>query len=168
MTSGRCRLEKPGCIFSIGRTGTVQRIVVCLAAVTIFLCEGPDGGRECTTLDDPQKGIQLIYPRGLETFEMGSIVTVKWKMDPSIIRQVGVWVSTAGVNGPWKNICAPIDIMYGREIRCMDTIWIIGEEYETVPYAASGTVHLRIGQYNDDVHSDISGMITVNSRPAGG
>ena len=167
MASGGCRSEKPGCIFSISRTAMIRRITFCLAVFTILLCEGPDGGQDCTTLDDPQKGIQLIYPRGLESFEMGSIVTVKWKMDPSIIRQVGVWVSTSGGNGPWKKICTPIDITNSEGIQCMDTIWIIGEEYETVSYAASGSVYLRVGQYNDDSHSDISGMITVNRRLVG-
>ena len=141
----------------------IRLVAVCLVALVFFLCNGPDENKDCSTLADPQRGIELVYPRGLESFERGTDVMVRWKVDPRIIGQVTLRVSANGVDGPWRNICRAIDVPSGDAIICMDTVWSIGNEYEPVSYTASGTVNIQVGWYNhENDYSDMSGAIIIN------
>jgi len=90
-------------------------------------------------------------------------VVVKWKVATENLSQVCVQASCNGTNGPWKllfnkGIAVPHDI----EVTCMDTVWIIGNEYEPIDYAASQTILLRVKNYQAAIPVAVSSMITVN------
>ncbi|MBN1577018.1 MAG: hypothetical protein JW913_10725 [Chitinispirillaceae bacterium] len=130
----------------------------------MLLCDtNPTEQEECSRLSDPDKGIELIFPRGGEIFTVGNSVDIRWKVDAAMIVQVTVEVSINGIDGPWRNIHRAIDVPQGNDIICMDTVWTIGEEYETIEYAASQTVLLKVSDYLDkSSHKDVSSMITVD------
>lgn len=142
----------------------MKKILIIVVSIFIF-CGDNNSIEECTTISDPNKAIELIYPRGGETFTVGNSVNVRWKVRSSIVEMVMLQVSTGGINGPWRNILSRgMVVPDSEEIVCMDTIWTIGNEHdkENINYSSGTTVYLRVGWYNhESEESDISGLITI-------
>ncbi|MBN1307931.1 MAG: hypothetical protein JXA18_08445 [Chitinispirillaceae bacterium] len=140
----------------------MRLMVFCLLICFYLFCKGPNGG-DCTPAD-ADMGIELVFPRGGETFTVGSNVAVSWKVDGTKMSQVALMVSTTGLSGPWRNIFGHgIDVPQSGNL-CMDTVWTIGQEYEKnyIDYGPSGTtVHLRVCGYINNDLKDESSMITV-------
>lgn len=134
-------------------------------AVLILSCNPQDSG-ECTPIANPDKGVELISPDG-GSLDYGSTVYINWKADPSRVEQVALQVSTSGINGPWRHIFSHgIDVPPDNDIVCMDTLWTIGDEYESnlIDYGTAGTILLRVASYNEltnEALRDVSSSITV-------
>jgi hypothetical protein len=118
---------------------------------------------DCSTLANPQKGIELVYPLGGETFTLGSVISVTWKADPRKVESVTLAVSLNGSGGPWRNVFTGAMLVPGDTgAVCMDTMWIPGSEYDAVDYPVSGTVLLRLSSAADDRIREESGMISIS------
>ncbi|MCX7727500.1 MAG: hypothetical protein N2053_11715, partial [Chitinispirillaceae bacterium] len=87
-------------------------------------CDNQSDIEECGAISDLSKAIELIYPRGGESFTIGNSVKVRWKVRRNIVEMVMLQVSTSGINGPWRNILGRgMVVPDTAEIVCMDTIW---------------------------------------------
>ena len=140
----------------------IKNVLITLAATLFVNCGGNSDDIDCSTLSDPEAGIELVYPRGTESFEYGETVPVKWKVDPAKVTSVVVQVSKSNTSG-FKNILqASIPTTGdGSDIRCMDTLWEIGSEWDNFTYDGS-SVYIRVAKYNDEeTYQSVSGMITV-------
>lgn len=143
----------------------VRLLIAACAAGCIALCDNPQENKvDCSTLKDPQSGVELVYPLGGETLNYGSTVNVKWKVDPNDVPSVVLGVSTTGESGPYKSIIkGSMSVPLGTGVMCMDTVWTIGNEYATVNWPAEGTtVHFRVAKYNDEgTYNSITTKITI-------
>jgi len=117
---------------------------------------------DCSTMN--HEGVELVYPKGTESFKVGSTVPVKWKVDPDKVNLVDITVSTTSPDGPFRRIFSKsISVPYEGGVQCMDTVWTIGSEHETVQYSPPQTVYIRVEKYSAaNEYSDVSGMITIN------
>src|SRR5512133_2028867 len=105
--------------------------VVC-GGVLLFSC-GTSDEVDCSTLANPENGLELVYPRGGETLMLGGLVSVKWKADPGKMAAVVLAVSLNGSIGPWRAILSGTMTVPGDGgIVCMDTVWVPGDEYDAV------------------------------------
>jgi hypothetical protein len=141
-----------------------RTLFFCIAVLWAVNCDNPSGNGECTPFDDDETFIELISPSGGEVFDVGDIVPVSWKVNPDVVPQVILQVSTGGDAGPWRNVFDKgIGVPTGGDVVCMDTVWRIGSEDQEVSYGSSGTVTFRVGWYDEPaLIFDIADMITVN------
>jgi hypothetical protein len=147
--------------------GMLRIIGFAVISCMLVLCnENPEETEDCSTLSDPEMGLELIYPKS-GNFTMGNTVPVKWKVNPKKMQKVDIQVSASGIEGPYRNILSKsIAITDGDETICMDTLWTIGNEFSTVDYnAASGTtVYVRVVKYSEEDIKSVSNPISIN-RP---
>jgi hypothetical protein len=142
-----------------------------LAGMVLFLgvsCKGPAEPGGCTPIADSEKEMELVTPIS-GTFNFGSNVEVAWKVNPKEVDLVVVQVSSTGLAGPWRNVFKEGIPVGSRdvELACMDTVWVVGQEYATVDYTATSTVLLRVAWYNHESDAydwarDVSSTITIN------
>ena len=119
----------------------------------------------CTPIADPDKSVEFVAPLG-GTFSVGDRVNVAWKVNPQDIEAVAIQVNTGGNSGVWRNIFKEsIAVPGDSDLVCMDTTWVVGQEYDSVEYSSSTTVNLRVAWYNhfgDEWARDESPLIVVN------
>ena len=142
----------------------VQGVLIVASLLLLISCNGPTEEEDCSSISSG-KAVELITPTGGESFSIGDHVPVKWKVDTDIIQsKVVLQVSLSGSVGPFYNMCLGISVpAEDGGIVCMDTVWTVGQEYDSVNYGSSQTVNLRVAKYNDEAaFSDVSGMITIN------
>lgn len=140
-----------------------MKILCCCLLLLAFSCNDsvkPSG--ECTPMRNSDAGLELVYPVSGGPFTVGSTVTVRWKVNPEIVDAIILQVNTGG---PWYNILGRgMAIPSTGNLLCMDTSWVVGNEYDNVNYNASGTVRVRVAWYNhENEESDESGLITINN-----
>jgi len=141
----------------------IRHLLGCAAvALLMVTCDKPADEVDCSVMN--HDGVELISPRGTESFAYGSTVPIKWKVDPDKVSLIDVKVSTVSPDGPFRSICKSISVNYDLGVQCMDTIWTIGSEYEPVTYGnKSQTVYLQVSKYSAaNEFSDVSGTITIN------
>ena len=143
-------------------------LTTCFFLLYILSCDDPTTEEGCT-ISDSDYGVELITPTGGETVTVGDVVEVKWKVNPEMIPdQIFLGVSTTGSSGPFQSILGKgMNIWEGEAPMCMDTIWVVGEEYATVDYSRDVTVHIKVARYNDRSNEylyDISNAITVKTE----
>ena len=124
------------------------------AALLIAMCDpGPDPDR--CAISDPDKLIEITYPRGGESFRHGQDVKIQWKADTLDLSSIGIQYSLNG--GPWRFVSGnsiPI-IPDGSEAACMEYKWKIGGEweeegeYEPGEYSLPDSARIRIFDYQD-------------------
>lgn len=143
----------------------IRYLIGCAAlALLSVTCNTSDNEVDCSVMN--HKGVELIYPRGTETFTVGSTVPIKWKVDGEKVDQVRLTISTVSPDGPFSNLFEMgIMVDFNKGIQCMDTVWNIGNESGyTINYAPPQTVYLRVEKYKDrDEYYDVSGTITINN-----
>jgi hypothetical protein len=140
----------------------MRRIQFLCCCILLLTCVNQDTG-DCSTLARPERGVELVYPRGGESFTLGQYIIVSWKADQRMSGAVELSVSQNGSSGPWRSIFADdIPVPGDSGVVCMDTLWIPGNEFNSVGYAASGTVLLRISDAANSGLYDESGMITIS------
>jgi hypothetical protein len=129
----------------------------------------PEICESCSTLSNPEIGIELIYADSNKILEYGQTVTVKWKVDPEIVPAVVLQVSHDRLSG-FKNIMqysiSTTENNNSRvnNIKCMDTLWTIGSEWDNFTYNSS-PVYIRVAKYNDEeFYQSVSDVITVNQN----
>lgn len=140
-----------------------RQLLSMIVAGTFFFCDPPtEDVIDCSTLSDPANGIELVYPKGMESFSYDELVDVKFKVDPDKISLVNLRISTTST-GPFRDIFSrSIKVPAGGGIQCIDTVWAIGKEHDPIDYASSSTFYLRVEKYSDATHSSTSGLITIN------
>jgi len=110
------------------------------------MCDpGPDPDR--CAISDPDKLIEITYPRGGESFRHGQDVKIQWKADTLELSSIGIQFSLNG--GPWRfvyNKSLPI-VPDGSEAACMEFKWTIGEEQGE--YSLPDSARIRIFDYQD-------------------
>ena len=135
------------------------RILCCGA---LLLSCGTSDEVDCSSLANPDIGLELVYPRGGETLTLGRFAAVEWKADPGKMSSVVLAVSINGSTGPWRNILSrEMTVPGGGAVVCMDTVWVPGDEYDAVGYSAGTTVLLRVCSSTDERYCDESGMISI-------
>ena len=145
----------------------MKKIIVATVLCLFWIaCDDPSGEEGCTPIADADKDIELVYPV-TGTFAVGAYVEVAWKMNPGKVSQVAVQLSTTGVNGPWRQVFSGgiSTDAFESDVVCLDTTWVVGDEYEAVDYSSTETVLLRITNYNSQgtaYQTDMSNILTVN------
>ena len=142
---------------------TVFTVLVCSLW---FSCNDPAGDEGCTPIADPDKSMELITPLS-GTYSVGNSVEVGWKVNAQDIDLVVLQVSTSGSNGPWRNIYRGITVPGDSGVVCMDTVWVIGQEYDNIDYSSPVTLLLRAAWYNHEGDSydwarDVSNTLVIN------
>ena len=131
----------------------------------LIFCKGPMESGECSPIADADKSTELVAPVS-GSFKTGDHVEVAWKVNPQDIDQVVVQISTTGISGPWDNVFKDgIAVPREGSLVCMDTTWVVGQEYDDVDYSSSTSVLIRVAWYNhegDDWARDVSSTITVS------
>lgn len=142
---------------------TIAITALCLFGI---MCQDPSGEEGCMPLTDADTDVELVYPVA-GTFEVGEYVEVAWKMNPGNVSQVAVQLSTTGVNGPWRQVFSQgvSTDEFESEVVCLDTTWVVGDEYENIDYSSTETVLLRVTNYNSQgtaYQTDMSNTLTIN------
>lgn len=131
-----------------------------------FSCKGPAENEGCTPIADADKAMELAAPLS-GTYSVGNSVEVAWKVDAGEVDLVILQVSTSGSAGPWENIYRGISVPGDSGVVCMDTVWVIGQEYDDVDYSSPVTLLLRAAWYNHEGNSydwakDVSNNLIIN------
>lgn len=145
-----------------------MKITIALATLCLFgiMCQDPSGEEGCTPLTDADKDVELVSPL-IGTYEVGDYVEVAWKMNPGKVSQVAVQLSTTGESGPWRQVFSQgvSTDEFESEVVCLDTVWVVGDEYENIDYSSTETVLLRVTNYlsqGTTYQTDVSNTLTVN------
>lgn len=131
-------------------------LIICLF---LFLgcVNGPEEEkRECTPLSDPDEAVEIMSPKTGDKFTVGDTVRLSFKVNTDLAALVSAKVKFN------KNVFLRIDLP-DQSFVCVDTVWVIGEEWDNIDYSKSDTVTLVIREYNDGSLSDsVPGIIIKN------
>ncbi|HLV33123.1 MAG TPA: hypothetical protein VKY57_16265 [Chitinispirillaceae bacterium] len=133
-------------------------LIICLF---LFLgcVNGPEEEkRECTPLSDPDEAVEIMSPKTGDKFTVGDTVRLSFKVNTDL--------ATLGISAQVKfnkNVFLRIDLP-DQSLVCVDTVWVIGEEWDDIEYSKSDTVTLIIGKYGEaSIWGDsIPGIIIKN------
>lgn len=126
---------------------------ISVVGFSLFLfCNSGDAPSDCTPITDSDKNVELIYPKGGETFKVGQQIPVKWKVNDKNV-EVVLEVSDGS---SWKTLTKEAMQVTGP---CMDTVWTIGTQFQTVDLS-KGHLSLRVYGYQTG-EADASGEFTI-------
>lgn len=119
-----------------------------IAVIASFLSCDTNGPQqeECTPIDVP---VEIVYPRGGETFSVGDTVTIKWKAVRAVANPVSIAVFTDSGKTHTMLVDTAVVVPDG-DVACMKHEWIIGvNEVNPVDYS-KGNAKIIIGKYNNE------------------
>jgi hypothetical protein len=119
---------------------------LCLAGCAVFMnCDNGSGPGQ------PVKPLEIVAPKGGESYKVGQTVTVKWKVNDLInISTVGVRLSID--NGKSYKELAEHSLT-------PDTTF-----FTWIPDSASSQCVIKVYSYTDDLVFDKSGVFTVTAQ----
>lgn len=133
----------------------------CIVSSLILLnCDSPAEPED----NMPDSGyVQVVYPKGGESFTVSDTVTIQFKINAY---KVGSAMPTISINGGMSYDDIPKQAVYansgggGQLLTCQ---WIIGQEVNPVTYDSTLTnCKIKVSDYTTPSESDVSGAFTVS------
>jgi hypothetical protein len=137
--------------------------VICIIGFSVSLMHCDSSTQPDDNMPDNGKNIQVVYPKGGESFSVDQTVTIQFKINADKVAGVIPAISKNG-GMSWDDITnQQVTAGPGGGGQLLTCPWIIGQEVNPVTYDTILTnCKIKVSNYNLSTEFDVSGVFTVN------
>ncbi len=144
----------------------MKKMFLCLCGVVGFslvLLSCENGTEPEDYMPDNGKNIQVVYPKGGESFIVGDTVIISVKINADKVASVSPSISKDDGKNYDDITSKSIDAKEGGGGQLLTCQWVIGQEVIPVSYDSTiTTCKIKVHNYLDTAEKDQSGVFTIN------